>query len=100
MSSHESHVTVRHDQIRAWIEDRGGRPVAVEATGSGDDPGILRVDFPGVGDEEGFQSLDWDTFFRKFDDSQLAFLYQDQTSDGGTSRFCKFVDRNEHDVTD
>ena len=29
----------------------------------------------------------------KFDEAGLAFLYQDKTADGGTSRFHKFVRR-------
>ncbi len=30
-------------------------------------------------------------FFEKFDKEDLAFLYQDETSAGKTSRFCKFI---------
>ncbi len=37
--------------------------------------------------------VDWDTFFRTFEDRKLALLYQDKTADGHTSRFFKFVQR-------
>ena len=37
-----------------------------------------------------------DEFFRKFDESDLAFLYQDRTKDGKVSRFHKFVHRSSH----
>ena len=37
--------------------------------------------------------IEWDDFFQTFDERKLAFLYQDKTKDGGTSRFFKFVRR-------
>jgi hypothetical protein len=40
------------------------------------------------------EEIDWDEFFRIFDENRLAFLHQDETRDsGGTSRFNKFVER-------
>ena len=87
----ESKTTTDHDEIRRWIEARGGRPASVAETGDRDDPGVLRVDF---GDEdEGLQEISWEEFFRAFDENELAFLYQDETSDGEQSRFNKFVRR-------
>ncbi len=85
-----SQTTTDHDKIRAWAEERGGRPARV-ADSSGD--GILRIDFGG--DDEGLEALDWDTFFEVFEASDLALLYQDKTSDGEVSRFNKLVSRNE-----
>lgn len=35
------------------------------------------------------------SFFRKFDETAIAFLHQDKTADGKTSRFFKFVRREE-----
>ena len=42
----ESKTTTDHDEIRRWVEERGGRPAAVKETGNGDDPGILRSFMP------------------------------------------------------
>jgi hypothetical protein len=92
----QSKVTTDHKVIQQWIEDRGGKPATVERTESGDDPGILRVDFPGYGREEGRHALEeisWDDFFQKFDEKELAFLYQDEMKSGQPSRFFKFVRR-------
>lgn len=88
--AHESHRTTSHETIRNWVEARGGHPAAVKGTGSGgDDAGLLRVDF---GDAEpSLERVTWDEFFKTFDENGLEFLYQDETADGGTSRFCKFV---------
>jgi hypothetical protein len=91
----ESHTTTDHNQIRRWIEERGGRPATVKGTErGGEEAGILRVDFPGRGEDQKLEPLDWDEFFEKFEESNLAFLYQDETKDGDTSRFFKFVSRH------
>ena len=82
-------ATIDHDKIRKWVEKRGGHPAAVRRTGRGEDPGILRIDFPGFSGGKTLTHLDWDTFFRWFDENELAFLYQDATN----SRFNKLIGR-------
>ena len=83
--------TTDHETIRRWAEERGGRPATVKQTGDKDDPGILRVDFPGSS-EESLEPIEWDEFFEKFEEKELAFLYQEE-KDGDLSRFCKLVSR-------
>ncbi|MCO4318001.1 hypothetical protein M8997_012485 [Phyllobacterium sp. 21LDTY02-6] len=83
-----SGTTTNRGTIRKWAESRGGHPSVVRAEGEG---GILRIDF-GEPDEE-FERIDWDEFFEIFDRNRLAFLYQERTEDGSTSRFNKFVNR-------
>ncbi len=92
-ADYQSHVTKNHDEIRKWIEERGGIPSSVRGTaGKGEEAGILRVDFPGYGaGEEALKHIDWEEFFQKFDESRLSFLYQNRTKRGGKSRFFKFV---------
>ncbi|HEX6640725.1 MAG TPA: hypothetical protein VF215_06405 [Thermoanaerobaculia bacterium] len=82
-------VTTDHGKIRKWVEARGGRPSHVAASGSGDDPGILRIDYPGFSGEGTLEEIDWDPFFEAFEENKLAFLYQDTPR----SRFSKFVAR-------
>lgn len=84
-----SHTTTSHDQIRSWIEARKGRPARVRTKGDG---GILRIDFGTP--EDNLEEIGWDEFFEIFDENKLAFLYQDETQDGKTSRFSKFVARH------
>ncbi|AOF93244.1 hypothetical protein [Sinorhizobium sp. RAC02] len=81
-----SSTTTNHDVIRKWIEQRNGRPAAVRTKGKG---GLLRIDF-GEKDED-LEEIDWDEFFEIFESSRLAFLHQEKTEDGKTSRFNKFV---------
>ena len=86
-----SNTTTDHDTIRKWAEARGGRPATVQGTAGGDAAGVLRFDFGEK--EESLEEISWDEFFQKFDESNLALLYQDNTSDGQESRFFKLVDR-------
>lgn len=88
-----SRITTNHDDIRKWAEERGGKPATVKSS-SGDDVGILRIDFPGYSGEDSLEEISWEDFFTKFDDSNLAFLYQETTSNGEQSRFNKFVSRD------
>lgn len=93
MEAHESKRTHDHDTIRKWVEERDAKPTRVKGTGSEDDPGLLRIDFPGYGGQEELEEISWDEFFQKFDENNLDFLYQEQTADGKTSNFNKFVSR-------
>ncbi|HVM18145.1 MAG TPA: hypothetical protein VM290_11245 [Gaiellaceae bacterium] len=89
----ESKTTTDHDEIRRWVEERGGKPARVADTGSGNDPGILRIDFPGRGDDDRLEEISWEDWFEAFEENELAFVYQEETSDGDESRFSKLVSR-------
>ena len=75
--------TTDHDTIRRSAEERDGHPATVATTREGDDAGILRIDCEST-----------EQFFRAFEESRLAFLCQDRTEGGGTSRFFKLVRRD------
>ena len=83
-----SKTTTDHKVIKKWIEDHGGKPATVKGTHKGEEAGLLRVNFPGYA-EDNLEDISWDEFFKKFDESKLAFLYQDEKD----SRFSKFVAR-------
>ena len=95
MSAAES--TTDHAVIKKWIEQRKGRPSVVRATENegkdGHVEGLLRVDFRDP--DDALDDIDWEDFFRVFDESNLAFLHQDKTADGHVSRFNKFVARDD-----
>jgi hypothetical protein len=86
--------TTNHEEIRRWVEQHGGRPARVRGTGEGDDPGVLRIDFPGASGEEQLEPISWEEWFGKFDEAELAFLYQEQKAGGGDSTFFKLVRRD------
>ncbi|OLP53542.1 hypothetical protein BJF92_05090 [Rhizobium rhizosphaerae] len=84
-----SSTTTDHQTIRDWAESRDGHPAKVKGAKDG---GILRFDFGEP--EESLEQISWDEFFEIFDGNGLALVYQDETADGKTSRFCKFIDRH------
>ena len=89
-----SKTTIDHEEIRNWVEERGGKPARVKKTGKGTGGGLLRIDYPGFTGEDSLEEITWDEFFAAFDENKLAFLYQDETKDGKESRFSKLIDRD------
>jgi hypothetical protein len=85
-------TTTNHDEIRQWVEKRGGKPAVVAKTesksGSG---GVLRIDYdePGGNDDDRLHRITWNEFFEIFDRSNIAFLYDPEVD----SRFSKFIEK-------
>jgi hypothetical protein len=88
----ESKTTTDHDTIRRWVEERDGKPASVRGTGDGD-AGVLRIDFPGGAGQDELEHISWDEWFEKFDQNNLAFLYQEEKKSGEGSTFFKLVNR-------
>ena len=80
-------TTTDHETIRKWAEARGGNPASVKGTGGSKDAGLLRLDFGEL--EDSLEAITWDEFFDKFEESELAFLYEDEPD----NRFNKLVRR-------
>ena len=81
-------TTQDHEQIKRWAESRGGVPTYVKGTS-----GLLRIDFVkgkgSHGHEPNLEQVEWDEWFKVFDDRELVFLY-DPDND---SRFFKLVSK-------
>ncbi len=90
----EAKVTTDQNEIRQWVEERGGRPARVKGTESTNSAGLLRIDYPGFSGEDTLEEISWEEFFTAFEENNLAFLYQEETKDGKESRFSKLVDRD------
>lgn len=86
--------TIDHTEIKKWAEARGARPSHIKRTGSKEDPGLLRLNFPAFA-EKNLENISWKEFFEKFEENKLAFLYQDKKSNGETSNFSRLVKRDE-----
>jgi hypothetical protein len=89
----EAKTTTNHDEIRQWVEERGGHPARVKGTDSKNSAGLLRIDYPGFSGEDTLEEIPWEEFFVAFEENGLAFLYQEETKDGNESRFSKLVAR-------
>jgi hypothetical protein len=84
----ENKITTNHETIKNWAEERGGKPASVNQNGS---DGEIKIKFDSEND---FQPISWNEFFRKFEKSNLAMIYQETTSEGEASTFNEFVDRD------
>jgi hypothetical protein len=93
-SRNSSRVLTDHDEIRRWAEERDARPSAVQRTHTDDSVGIIRLDFPGYSGENSLEEIEWDEWFDKFDDNNLALIVQDETAGGERSNFNKIVSRD------
>ena len=85
--------TTDHEFIRRWVEERGGWPARVKGTGGQDDPGMIRIDFPGWEGEGKLEKISWEDWFRQFDENGLAFLYREMHHGKEPDRFNKLVKR-------
>ncbi len=89
-----SKITSDHDVIRKWAVARGAKPASVKGTG-GKETGVLRLMFPGysAGRSQSLKEISWEDFFNKFEENNLALIYQDETKSGERSNFNKFIKR-------
>lgn len=82
-------TTKNHEEIRKWVEMRGGHPAVVAATANDDAGDLLRIDYddPGANDGDRLHRISWNEFFKILDRNDLAFLHNPAV-DG---RFSKIV---------
>lgn len=83
-------TTKEHEIIKKWAEARGGHPARVGGTERAG-AGVIRIQFPESEGPNELEPIAWDDFFAKFDENELAFLYQETTSEGQISRFNRLV---------
>ncbi|MEX2543103.1 MAG: hypothetical protein WD314_14950 [Trueperaceae bacterium] len=86
----EHRVTIDHDTIRRWAEERDGYAATVTGSHSGEEPGVLRIGFEG---DEGLERIGWDAFFEKFEEKALAMRYHNEPPESGSDRFHEFFKR-------
>ncbi|HLX75164.1 MAG TPA: hypothetical protein VKR26_10520, partial [Terriglobales bacterium] len=89
----KSRVLTDHDEIRNWAEERDAQPACVRGTGSEEDVGMIRLDFPGYSGETSLEPIEWDEWLQKFDENNLALLVEDETAGGEQSNFNKLIGR-------
>lgn len=89
MAKSDTKRTSTPEEIKAWAEKREGRPAKVKGTND-----LLRISFPGFSEEK-LEDLSWQEFFEIFKENDLEFIYQEETEEGETSRFFKFVEKED-----
>ncbi|HXR97486.1 MAG TPA: hypothetical protein VN709_06545 [Terriglobales bacterium] len=76
-----SETTRDHEEIRNWAKIHNAIPAVVSRTGA-----MLRFEFSPPS-ASGLEEVDWDSFFRVFDEKGLKLVYDDKPG----SRFHKFI---------
>ena len=92
-TSKTTKTTIDHAAIQRWAKQRDATPSVVKGV-EGPGPGILRLDLPGYSGQDSLTPIPWREWLQKFDESELAFVYQDQTASGVPSNFNKLVARD------
>lgn len=93
LDAEHSQVTTDHSTVQRWAERRDGRPASL-ADGEDDREtreGTLGFRFGGTADDPDI--IPWERFFRRFDEANLAFVYEEEGSDGDVDTRYEFVDR-------
>ncbi|HLD98988.1 MAG TPA: hypothetical protein VJB59_01950 [Bdellovibrionota bacterium] len=88
-----SKTTTNRNEIIKWAEERGAKPTRIKGTGGRNDIGMIRLDFPGYSGAKSLEPISWDQFFKKFEESNLALVYREQTAGGERSNFNKLIGR-------
>jgi hypothetical protein len=82
----QSLATRSHDVIQHWAEARHAHPATVGAEDG--QARVLRLDFPGFEGKGGsLREIDWEEWFKPFDERELVFIFQEHRADGSQSNF-------------
>lgn len=94
IADEETRVTIDHETIRRWAEERDGFPATVRGSRSrsGLEPGVLRIGFEDEETDE-LERLSWEEFFEKFEEKALAMRYENEPAEGGVERYHEFFKR-------
>lgn len=90
----QSLATRSHEVIQHWAEERRAKPATIAGTEHGDRVGVLRFNFPGFSSGRRLQEIEWDAWFRTFDERELVFVFQEHKRDGNQSNFFRIDNPN------
>lgn len=82
------------ETTRRGAEERGEAPSPVSSTRSEDDPGLIRLDFPGYSDARALKEISWSDRFHMFAENDLALYHQETTGDGTRSNFNRLIKKD------
>ncbi|WP_440006977.1 hypothetical protein [Halomicrococcus sp. SG-WS-1] len=91
----ESKITTDRETIRNWADERNLEPVRRTTAGT-EEPSVRLVHDAETG-RSGHEEVSWDEFFDRFEDEQLAFMYQEFDSVDDEVEFAEVIDRTSID---
>jgi hemerythrin-like domain-containing protein len=84
------HLTTDPEIIKKWVKDRDGKPGEIKGEQE-NGTGILRFDFSEEKNDHELHYLQWPSFFKKFQDQDLALAYQEESKTGEISLYHQFI---------
>src|SRR3989338_5207085 len=86
MMTKNSKTTTDHDEIKTWVEGRGGKPGKI--TGDETESKLVII-FSGTKDPA-VEETSWERFFEIFDQNNLLFLCE-EGKNGKQTYFCEII---------
>lgn len=79
--------TADNDEIRAWMEEHGALPAVLKETSDNgeESPDMLQISFNP--NDPNMKEMDWEEFFERFENENLALVYDDATPKGEIPEF-------------
>ena len=92
-------TTIDHGEIKEWVDRYHGKPQILDHEGALADAIGLRIGFSNstnfLGETNTPQDIAWEEFFRRFEEQQLAFEYNDTNEVFDPSLAYRFIKREE-----
>ena len=89
MATSDQTITIEHDTISAWAQERQATPTKQRGTGqSGWDPAILNIVLPGA-ESDALEPIEWEEWFEHFEDQQLAAVLPAGSGPGAVARIVR-----------
>lgn len=88
--------TIDQREIREWIEEHGGVPTVLTETSEDEEDGVESADMLHISfdpNDPEMVEMEWEEFFERFDNDNLALVYDDITPEGTIPDF-ELVDRD------
>ena len=88
--------TIDHKEIREWIEEQNGMPAVLTETSEDEEDGVESADMLHISfdpNDPNMVEMEWDEFFERFDNDNLALVYDDIIPKGTLPEF-ELIDRD------
>jgi hypothetical protein len=85
------YTTTDPEIIKRWAAARNGRPALIRDAGNGVNTPVLSIYLPDYTYRTSYDEISWNECFKRREEENLVFLYQEKTESGDRSLFGRFV---------
>ena len=87
--------TIDNDEIRAWIEEKGGIPTTIKGMSEDEEDGVESADMLHISfdpTDPNMVEMDWEEFFERLENENLALVYDPEANEDEAREF-ELVDK-------